>query len=137
MELVHKQIPTFEDKAEALHYFPMFRTWFSLQGLCKLPWNDITPESNKTAKEPGKVPEHVENYRWLYEGVTGESLPIEKLLLQSERVYYFQRLFNLRLGYGTREYDYPPYRMVGPVTAVEYESRMDRYDTQSARGCRD
>ena len=43
MELVHKQLPTFEAKAEALHYFPMWRTWFSLHGLCKLPWNDIIP----------------------------------------------------------------------------------------------
>lgn len=132
MELVHKQIPTFEDKAEALYYFPMFRTWFSLQGLCKLPWNDITPESNKTAKEPAKVPEHVENYKWLYEGVTGDELTDERLLLQAERVYYFQRVFNLRMGFGTREYDYPPYRMVGPVTIEEYESRVERYDKQLA-----
>ena len=130
MELVHKQIPTFDDKAEALYYFPMFRTWFSLQGLCKLPWNDITPASNKTAKEPAKVPEHQENYRWLYEGVTGEEMTEEKMILQAERVYYFQRVFNLRMGYGTREYDLPPYRMVGPVTNVEYESRFERYDKQ-------
>ena len=36
MDMVNKQIPTFEDKAEALHYFPMWRTWFGLNGLCKL-----------------------------------------------------------------------------------------------------
>ena len=71
IDMVHKLLPTFEAKAEALHYFPVWRTWFSLHGLCKLPWNDIIPESNKTAKEPAKVPEHVENYTWLYEGVTG------------------------------------------------------------------
>lgn len=130
MELVHKQLPTFEAKAEALHYFPMWRTWFSLHGLCKLPWNDIIPVSNKTAKEPQKVPEHVENYTWLYEGVTGEPITIDEIIVQSEKVYNFQRLFNLRLGYGTREYDYPPYRAVGPVTLKEYESRMERYDTQ-------
>ena len=129
MELVHKQLPTFEAKAEALHYFPVFRTWFSLHGLCKLPWNDIIPVSNKTAREPAKVPEHVENYCWLYEGVTGTKVTIEDLLLQSERVYNFQRIFNLRLGFGTRKYDYPPYRAVGPVTNVEYESRQERYDT--------
>jgi aldehyde:ferredoxin oxidoreductase len=46
------------------------------------------------------------------------------LMLQSEKVYTFQRLFNLRMGYGTREYDYPPYRAVGPVTVKEYESRQ-------------
>jgi len=29
-DMVNNLIPTFEDKAEALHYFPMFRTWFGL-----------------------------------------------------------------------------------------------------------
>lgn len=130
MELVHKQLPTFEKKAEALWYFPLFRTWFSLHGLCKLPWNDIIPISNKTAAEPAKVPEHVENYTWIYEGVTGKKATIENFLLQSERVYQLQRVFNLRLGFGTRQWDYPPYRAVGPVTEKEYESRMERYDTQ-------
>lgn len=130
MESVHKQLPTFEAKAEALHYFPVWRTWFSLHGLCKLPWNDIIPTSNKTAAEPAKVPEHVENYTWLYEGVTGIHVTPEDLMLQSEKVYNFQRVFNLRMGYGTREYDYPPYRAMGPVTALEYESRAERYDTQ-------
>jgi aldehyde:ferredoxin oxidoreductase len=128
MELVHKQLPTFEAKAEALHYFPMWRTWFSLHGLCKLPWNDIIPASNKTAKEPQKVPEHVENYTWLYEGVVGKKVTIDDIILESEKVYNFQRLFNLRMGYGTRLFDYPPYRAVGPVTAAEYESRAERYD---------
>ncbi len=129
MEMVHKQLPTFEAKAEALHYFPIWRTWFSLHGLCKLPWNDITPPSNKLAKEPAKVPEHVENYTWLYEGVTGKKVTPEDLMMQSERVYHFQRLFNLRLGFGRRRDDYPPYRAVGPVTEKEYESRQERYDT--------
>jgi len=130
MEMVHKQIPTFEDKAEALHYFPMWRTWFSLHGLCKLPWNDIIPESNKTAAEPAKVPEHLENYTWLYEGVLGEKITPDEIIEQSEKVYTFQRLFNLRLGFGTREHDYPPYRAMGPVTAAEYESRSERYDKE-------
>ena len=129
MELVHKQLPTFEAKAEALHYFPMWRTWFSLHGLCKLPWNDIIPVSNKTALEPQKVPEHVENYTWLYEGVTGKKVTVDDIILESEKVYNFQRLFNLRCGYGTRQWDYPPYRAVGPVTAPEYESRAERYDS--------
>lgn len=83
MEMVHKQLPTFEAKAEALHYFPVWRTWFSLHGLCKLPWNDIIPESNRTTKEPAKVPEHVENYTWLYEGVTGIKATADSLMLQS------------------------------------------------------
>jgi aldehyde:ferredoxin oxidoreductase len=130
MEQVHKQLPTFEAKAEALHFFPVFRTWFSLHGLCKLPWNDIIPVSNKTAAEPQKVPEHIENYCWLYEGVTGQKVTIDDLIFQSEKVYNFQRLFNLRMGYGRRVDDYPPYRAVGPVTVIEYESRVERYDRQ-------
>ena len=130
MEMVHKQLPTFEAKAEALHYFPIFRTWFSLHGLCKLPWNDIIPVSNKTAAEPQKVPEHVENYCWLHEGVTGQKVTIDDLLRQSEKVYTFQRVFNLRMGFGKRADDIPPYRMVGPVTGIEYESRAERYDRQ-------
>ena len=130
MEHVHKHLPTFEAKAEALHYFPVVLPWFSLHGLCKLPWNDIIPESNKTAKEPAKVPEHVENYCWLHEGVTGKKVTIEDLLESSEKVYNFQRIFNLRLGFGTRQHDYPPYRAVGPVTVKEYESREERYDKQ-------
>lgn len=130
MDMVHKQLPTFETKAEALHYFPVFRTWFSLHGLCKLPWNDITPISNKTAKEPNKFPEHVENYTWLYEGVLGKKVTIDDIMLESEKVYNFQRIFNLRLGHGTRKDDYPPYRVIGPCTVIEYESRQERYDKQ-------
>ncbi len=130
MDQVRNQLPTFEDKAEALHYFPLWRTWFSLHGLCKLPWNDILPANNAETDEPEKVPEHVENYTWLYEGVTGKPVTPEDLILQSERVYNFQRVFNLKMGFGTREHDYPPYRAMGPVTVAEYESRAERYDRQ-------
>lgn len=130
MDMVNNRIPTFEMKAEALHYFPMFRTWFGLQGLCKLPWNDIEPADNAKWKEPNKVPEHVENYRDLYTAITGEKLSGEELVRQSERVYNFQRVFNLRMGHGKREDDYPPYRAMGPVTEKEYLSRAERYDKQ-------
>ena len=132
MDMVHKQLPTFDDKAEALYFFPIWRTWFSLHGLCKLPWNDIIPASNRSLppKEAAKVPEHIENYCWLYEGVTGTKVTLDDLFLQSERVYHFQRVFNLRLGWGKRATDYPPYRAMGPVTVKEYESRTERYDTQ-------
>jgi aldehyde:ferredoxin oxidoreductase len=130
MDMVNNQIPTFEDKAEALHYFPMFRTWFGLVGLCKLPWNDVEPENNAETDEPAKVPEHVDNYVTIYKGVTGKDFNKEEMILQSERVYNFQRIFNLRRGYGVRKYDAQPYRAAGPVTAEEYESRADRYDKQ-------
>jgi aldehyde:ferredoxin oxidoreductase len=133
MDQVHKLLPTFKDKAEALHYFPMWRTWFSLHGLCKLPWNDISPENNKQTKEPAKVEEHVENYTWIHQGVTGLPTTAETLLQQSERVYNFQKVFALRMGRVGRYHDYPPYRAMGPVTATEYESRQDRYDEQLQR----
>jgi aldehyde:ferredoxin oxidoreductase len=98
--------------------------------LCKLPWNDITPANNKETDEPAKVPEHVENYTWIHEGVTGIPTTNVDLLLQSERVYNFQKVFAIRMGRIGREHDYPPYRAMGPVTNVEYESRQERYDNQ-------
>ncbi|HSV88579.1 MAG TPA: aldehyde ferredoxin oxidoreductase C-terminal domain-containing protein, partial [Bacteroidales bacterium] len=130
MDMVNNQIPTFDDKAEALHYFPMFRTWFGLMGLCKLCWNDVIPESNALAEEPHKIPEHVDNYVTIYQAVTGNPFSKEELIRQSERVYNFQRVFNLRRGYGKRIHDKQPYRAAGPVTVEEYESRAERYDKQ-------
>ncbi len=130
MDMVNNQIPTFENKAEALHYFPMFRTWFGLVGLCKLPWNDVEPEGNAQSDEPSKVPEHVDNYITIYKAVTGREFDKKRLIEDSERVYNFQRVFNLRRGYGKRENDNQPYRAAGPVTKEEYESRSERYDKQ-------
>lgn len=48
----------------------------------------------------------------------------------SEGVYNFQRVFNLKMGYGRRQHDAIPYRAVGPVTVEEYDSRTERYDKQ-------
>jgi len=130
MDMVNNQIPTFEDKAEALHYFPMFRTWFGLYGLCKLPWNDIVPEGNAYADEPAKIPEHVENYIDICNGVTGKNIDKISMIRESERVYNFQRVFNIRMGKGLRQNDRVPYRSMGPVTKEEYLSREERYDDQ-------
>ncbi|MGB4204053.1 MAG: aldehyde ferredoxin oxidoreductase C-terminal domain-containing protein [Bacteroidales bacterium] len=130
MDMVNNQIPTFENKAEALHYFPMFRTWFGLQGLCKLPWNDVEPENNAETDEPAKVPEHVDNYVTIYKAVTGKDFDKHEMIRQSERVYNFQRVFNIRRGYGLRKHDAQPYRAAGPVTEEEYLSRQERYDKQ-------
>ena len=130
LDMVHNFMPTFEQKAENLHWFPMFRTWFGLNGLCKLPWNDVVPEDNKQTKEPAKVIAHVENYAKLFSAVTGKKTTVEDIISASERVYNFQRIFNLRMGFGTREHDNVPYRSVGPVTKEEYESRMEQYDRQ-------
>jgi aldehyde:ferredoxin oxidoreductase len=130
LDMVHNFMPTFEQKAEALHWFPMFRTWFSLCGLCKLPWNDIVPEDNKQTLEPAKVMKHVQWYAEFFTAVTGREAAPDDLITMSEAVYNFQRVFNLRMGFGRRAHDTIPYRAMGPVTVEEYDSRRERYDQQ-------
>ncbi len=133
MDMVNKQIPTFEAKAEALHYFPLWRTWFGLNGLCKLPWNDVEPPDNQRVNDPmeaAKVPEHVQNYVDIFTGITGRQASREDLIVMSQKVYNFQRVFNIRMGKGLRKHDKAPYRSKGPVTVEEYESRAERYDKQ-------
>jgi aldehyde:ferredoxin oxidoreductase len=132
MDMVNNQIPTFEDKAEALYYFPLWRTWFGLQGLCKIIWNDVVPADNKSLppKLAAKIPGHVENYFKFFEGMTGRPLDEESMLAQSARVYNLQRCLSVLLGKGKRVDDIPPYRAMGPVTKEEYESRAERYDKQ-------
>jgi aldehyde:ferredoxin oxidoreductase len=130
LDMVHNFMPTFEQKAEALHWFPMFRTWFSLCGLCKLPWNDIIPEDNKDTVEPAKVTKHLQWYADYFSAVTGRASQPDDLVKMSEAVYNFQRIFNLKMGFGRAEHDEIPYRAMGPVTELEYESRAERYDTQ-------
>jgi len=133
MDMVNNAIPTFEDKAEALHYFPMWRTWFGLNGLCKLPWNDVEPENNAETDDPSKVPEHVQNYVELQNAITGWNVDKKELILQSERCYNWQRAMNVWMGRGRRQDDWIPYRSMGPVTRMEYISRKERYDKQLAK----
>jgi aldehyde:ferredoxin oxidoreductase len=131
MDMVNKQLPTFEDKAEALYYFPNFRLWFSLVGLCKLPWNDIEPADNHTKYkgiEAAKVPEHVQNYVDIFNAVTGKNISKEDIITQSEKVYNFERIFNLRMGKGTRAWHNIPARGLGPVYPDEWEIRADYFD---------
>ena len=130
LDMVHNFLPTFEKKAEALHWFPLFRTWFGLCGLCKLPWNDVVPPDNKQTQEPAKVMQHVEWYTQYFSAVTGRKVDPSDLITMSERVYNFQRVFCVRMGFGKREHDAIPYRSMGPVTIEEYESRQERYDKQ-------
>lgn len=130
MDMVNNAIPTFEMKAEALHYFPMWRTWFGLNGLCKLPWNDIEPANNAQTTEPSKVPEHVQNYVEYQNAMTGWTVTKEDLILQSERCYNWQRAMNVWMGRGQRKDDWIPFRSMGPVTEMEYVSRKERYDKQ-------
>jgi len=128
MDMVNNQIPTFADKAEALHYFPMWRTWFGLNGLCKLPWNDVEPANNAEQSHPERVPEHVQNYVEIQNAITGWSVDANELILQSERCYNWQRAMNVWMGRGRRKDDWIPYRSMGPVTKMEYMSRQERYD---------
>jgi aldehyde:ferredoxin oxidoreductase len=130
LDMVHNFLPTFEKKAEALHWFPLFRTWFGLCGLCKLPWNDVVPPDNKQTTEPAKVMKHVDWYAQYFSSVTGKRVAPGDLISMSERVYNFQRVFCVKMGFGTRQHDDIPYRAMGPVTVEEYESRQDRYDKQ-------
>ena len=76
------------------------------------------------------MPEHVQNYINIFNGVTGLNIDGTELIRQSERVYNFQRIFNIRMGKGLRKHDATPYRSVGPVTKEEYLSREERYDGQ-------
>ena len=46
--------------------------------------------------------------------MTGREVKPEDLILQSERVYNFQRIFNLKMGFGRRAHDAIPYRAAGP-----------------------
>ncbi len=130
LDMVYNFLPTFDKKAEALHWFPLFRTWFGLCGLCKLPWNDVTPADNRETAEPAKVMKHVEWYAEYFSAVTGRKVAPGDLITMSERVYNFQRVFCLKMGFGRREHDAIPYRAMGPVTVEEYESRAERYDGQ-------
>ncbi|MFW9778535.1 MAG: aldehyde ferredoxin oxidoreductase family protein [Candidatus Heimdallarchaeota archaeon] len=138
-DMVRNNLPTFEDKAEALAWFPYFRTWFGLNGLCKLPWNDIVPpNNNENPQKPltlpharAKIPKHVDWYTEFFNGTVGTDYSQNDIIGMSERVYNFQRIFNIRQGKGLREHDSrPPYRSMGPVTVKEYESRAERYDQQ-------
>ena len=131
-DAINNMMPSFEDKAEALYYFPLFRTWFGLLGLCKIVWNDVVPLTNKNypPQEAAKIPDHVRNYHKFFEGMTGKPLNEAGMLEQSERVYQLQRVIGRYLGFGTRKDDIPPYRAVGPVTGEEYEARADHYDRQ-------
>ena len=133
MDMVNNQLPTFEAKAEALYYFPLWRTWFGLYGLCKLVWNDVMPADNFKESEPAKVPGHVRNYLAAVESMLGTTgMDEHRMLEQSARVYNLQRLMSNLYGKAGAVHDLPPYRAVGPVTPEEYESRATRYDAQLA-----
>jgi aldehyde:ferredoxin oxidoreductase len=96
----------------------------------------VVPADNKETDEPAKVPGHVAFYARFYSAMTGKQATGDDLIHMSEKVYNFQRIFNIRQGKGLRINDSnPPYRSVGPVTEWEYESRQERYDTYLKEKC--
>jgi len=132
LDQINREMPTFEDKAKALRWFPLFRTWFNAVGLCKLPWIDVRhPDAAKT-EDPAKNLPNIQNYVDFANGTLGTDLTLDDIIFASERLYTFQKLFNLRQGNGTRVHDYIPERAMGPATTEEYESRQELYDAQLA-----
>jgi aldehyde:ferredoxin oxidoreductase len=128
IDQVHRELPTFKQKANALRWFPLIRTWFNATGLCKLPWIDVrNPEAASTA-EPAKNLPTLEYYVNYLNSTTGSSKSLQDVLDDSERLYILQKLVNLRHGRGTRASDQIPLRAMGPVYFNEYEYRAEYYD---------
>ena len=128
IDQVHKEIPTFEDKAEALKWFPLIRTWFNAAGLCKLPWIDVRhPEAAETPAPAQNLPS-LAYYVAFLNATTGSTKEIQDVLDDSERLYILQKLINLRQGKGTRASDQIPLRAMGPAFTNEYAAREEYYD---------
>lgn len=132
MDQVNNELPTFELKAKALKWFPLFRTWFNATGLCKLPWIDVRHPEAANTPEPAKNLPSAQYFVEHYNGTVGANKSLEDLLRDSERLYTLQKLINLKHGVGTREHDQIPLRAMSPVYLEEYRSRQERYDRQLA-----
>lgn len=127
IDQINKELPTFEQKAEALRWFPLFRTWFNIAGLCKLPWIDVRhPEARNTA-DPSKNLPTIEYYLEFVNATLGTEKTLDDLLSESERCYLLHKLINLRQGYGTREHDRIPMRAMAPVFPNEFSARREYY----------
>jgi len=128
IELVHKELPTLEHKANALKWFPLIRTWFNATGLCKLPWIDVRNPEAANTDEPAKNMPTLAHYVNYLNATTGSNKKLQDVLDDSERLYILQKLINLRQGKGTRISDQIPLRAIGPVYFNEYEARAEYYD---------
>ena len=128
IDQLNNELPTFEQKAKALKWFPLFRTWFNIVGLCKLPWIDVRhPEAGSTSDPAKNLPTIEECYLELVNATLGAEKTIDDLLLESERCYILHKLINLRQGFGTREHDAIPLRAMAPVFIHEFLDRRDYY----------
>jgi aldehyde:ferredoxin oxidoreductase len=128
IDQVHKELPAFEDKAKALKWFPLIRTWFNATGLCKLPWIDVRHPEAANTEHPAKNLPTLAHYVKYLNATTGSSKTLQDILEDSERLYILQKLINLRQGKGTRASDQIPLRAMGPAYFDEYESRAEYYD---------
>ncbi len=127
LDQIKNEMPSFAQKASALRWFPLFRTWFNIAGLCKLPWIDVRhPDAAKTA-DPAKNLPTVDCYLELVNSTLGTEKTLDDLLTESERCYLLHKLINLRQGFGTREHDRIPLRAMAPVFADEFASRREYY----------
>ncbi len=128
IDQVYKEIPTFEQKANALKWFPLIRTWFNATGLCKLHWIDVRNPEAASTPEPAKNIPTLDLYAKYLNATTGSNKKLVDILNDSERLYILQKLINLRQGKGTRVNDQIPIRALGPAYLNEYESRAEYYD---------
>ncbi|MBC2715210.1 MAG: aldehyde:ferredoxin oxidoreductase [Desulfobacteraceae bacterium] len=127
LDQVKNEMPTFEQKASALCWFPLFRTWFNIVGLCKLPWIDVRHPDAAATEDPAKNIPTVDLYLELVNSTLGTEKTLDDLLTESERSYLLHKLINLRQGFGTREYDKIPLRAMAPVFMDEFNDRKDYY----------
>jgi len=128
LDQVRNEMPTFEQKAQALMWFPLFRAWFNLVGLCKLPWIDVRHPDARNTEEPAKNLPTVRYYLEMVNATLGSERTLEDLLLESEISYTLHKLINLRQGFGTREHDLVPLRAMAPVFLNEFLVRKDYYE---------
>ncbi len=128
IDQVHKELPTFEHKADALRFFPLIRTWFNATGLCKLPWIDVRHPDAANTDNPSRNFPTLDYYVQYLNATTGSSKTLNDILTDSERLAVLQKLINLRQGRGTRSSDQIPLRAMGPAFFNEYESRAEYYE---------
>ncbi|MFC1858423.1 aldehyde ferredoxin oxidoreductase C-terminal domain-containing protein [Thermodesulfobacteriota bacterium] len=128
LDQIKNEMPTFDQKAKALKWFPLFRTWFNIVGLCKLPWIDVRHPEAQNTDDPAKNMPTIEYYIEFVNATLGTEKTLDDLLTESERSYLLHKLINLRQGFGTREYDSIPLRAMSPVFMEEFLSRKDYYE---------
>jgi len=128
IDQVYQELPTLEDKAEALKWFPLIRTWFNATGLCKLHWIDVRNPEAASTEEPAKNLPTLAQYTRYLNATTGSQKALQDIIDDSERLYILQKLINVRHGKGRRADDQIPLRAMGPAFFNEYQSRAEYYD---------